>query len=130
MKKGLLHLVVVLIFILSGCNGRSVLNEWAVNVDAILSEDVSKDAFVNALARWVESDRLTSAEDTINAASAFTGMRAEFAIEGDDILVIKAGDIFPRCAQQYFFYYCFHIHNMRGGHRCKASVRSRELCEC
>lgn len=89
LKKGLLHLVVVLIFILSGCNGRSVLNEWAVNGDAILSEDVSKAAFVNALARWVESDRLTSAEDTINAASAFTGMRAEFAIEGDDILVIN-----------------------------------------
>lgn len=81
--------MVVLIFILSGCNGRSVLNEWAVNGDAILSEDVSKAAFVNALARWVESDRLTSAEDTINAASAFTGMRAEFAIEGDDILVIN-----------------------------------------
>ena len=41
------------------------------------------------LAEWVESEDVTTAEDTINATSASTGMRAEFSAEGEDILVFS-----------------------------------------
>lgn len=65
MKKKLLILVATLMLVLAGCGGKPTLAEW------------------------VESEDVTSAEDTINATSESTGMRAEFTAEGEDILVFN-----------------------------------------
>lgn len=41
------------------------------------------------LSEWVESDEVSSFEDTINSAFAGQGIHAEFSSEGDDILVFS-----------------------------------------
>lgn len=69
MKKKLLILVAAVTLAFTGCGASKPANE--------------------VLAEWVESDEVTTFEDTINSQFAGTGVRAEFSSEGDDVLVFS-----------------------------------------
>lgn len=69
MKKKLLIVVAALTLAFGGCGASKPAAE-------VLSE-------------WVESDEVTTFEETINSQFAGTGVHAEFSAEGDDILVFS-----------------------------------------